>query len=294
MSEPTTRQGRDRFARGRRRIGGWAAWGGGVGAALVSALLVALPAAVASTPVTHLPPFKGATAAPSDYWGGSGCASTSFGKLPSWSAKSGAGAVSTVVKAKTCSPGSGSTYSYGYTSSYTTILIPTKVGGGKHSVQPSATFAWNASESYNVLGKCPAPKLVNKNGSSYCSAEAEFEVYAYGYLIDLTNNTYTSSATYFPVVFNYSYQYNDTSCYYTSGCSSYNYSYGKPVTGAVSKSFTWYFNLTANKTHAYDVEIYVSTYTYASVALYPRSSATAYINMGTLGNGYKVTQVVVA
>ncbi|HZY71174.1 MAG TPA: hypothetical protein VFF67_09400 [Thermoplasmata archaeon] len=260
----------------------------------MSGLMLALPAALASTPITHHAPFKGATSGPFNYWYGAGCASNTFGKFPSWSAKTGVGGMSSLAKAKACIPGVGSSSSYMSADASVYVYIPLTLSTGKHSVQPTVNFTWNATETYTIGAKCPAVKLVNRNGSIDCYASATFSLNAYAFLYDTTNYTTTSSPVGFSSLYNSSSQYNYTYCYYTSGCSYYNNTYGKPTTVTGKSSVTWYFNLTAVKTHHYEVELFVSTYIDASMASYPRSTATASFNLGTLGNGFKMTQIAVS
>jgi len=246
---------------------------------------------------TVVPPYKGTVQQNYNSQSTGGC--SAIGKntaKASWSPVTGVGHLGEVASAKTCGKslaGVGGN-SNGYASGEFEIAVPIKIATtGAHSVAAAWTISLTDSQKMTVGGVCPAVKLNSLGaGYSYCDASSEAYVSGYAYLVDVTNGTYFYSTTYWSGLFNYSSQYNDTYCY-NFNCTSYNYTYGTPSTFSGSASHTWYFNGTMVKSHHYVLIAYM--YGGASAYLYgfPKSTASAMVNMATLGNGAKLTGISV-
>ena len=269
----------------------------GGGAALVAMLFVTSVAAGA----TLVAPYKGAVLTNYNSNNTGGCAA--IGKnlaMAAWSPMTGAGHFAEVAGAKSCTKslaGVG-TGSNGGANGEFELAIPIKIAtNGAHSVAATWSLSWASANVLTLGGVCPAPKLIHGNGSSYCSAYSDAYIYGYNYLIDTTNGTYFGSSTYWGGASNYTSMYNDTYCY-SFTCSYYNSSYGTPGSSSGSISFTWWFNGTMAKSHHYAVVAYIYGSAYASIygypnGGYPKSSASAMVNMATLGHGAKLTSITI-
>jgi len=265
----------------------------GGGAALVVMLFVTSVAAGA----TMVPPYKGSVVSNYNSQSSGGCKAVGKNVAPAgWSSVTGIGHLAEAASAKSCAKslaGIGGSSS-GYASGEFEIAIPVKIGStGTHSVSPTWMFTLADSQAMSVGGKCPAVKIsATGYGSSYCDASAEAYISGYAYFVDITNGTYFYSSNYWSGFFNYSSQYNDTYCY-NFNCSYYNSSYGAPSSFSGSTSHTWWFNGTMVKTHHYVLITYVYGGADAYLYGYPASSATASVNLATLGNGAKLTSISV-
>ena len=246
---------------------------------------------------TMVPPYKGSVSANYNSQSTGGC--SAVGKIvakAAWSPVTGIGHFADAASAKSCAKslagiGSGSN---GYASGEFEIAIPVHIATtGAHSVAPTWMFTIADSQKMSVGGVCPAVKIsATGYGSSYCDASSEAYVSGYAYLVDTTNGTYFYSTSYWSGFFNYSSQYNDTYCY-NFNCSYYNSSYGAPSTFSGSTSHTWWFNGTMVKSHKYVLITYVYGGASAYLYGYPKSSASAMVNLATLGNGAKLSSISV-
>lgn len=147
-----------------------------------------------------------------------------------------------------------------------------------------------------IGGTCPMPHLdVNGNGNENCLILSQWGLGgSTSYLLDATNNTVVNSPTTFPNLYNYTYDYNRTSC------SSFKCSYSNSTTAgatlvgnSLSTTFTWFFNSTMVKTHQYWAIVTLSGGAQSFVYEYPASTASASLNFATFGNGLNITSVKV-
>jgi hypothetical protein len=304
--------------------------------------LIALVMAVSSasgTIVTH--PYKGANLSRFSYSDVYGCASEKVSAKPTMSLTTGAGGWAAAASAKTpCGTVVGS---FGQSSDFYgdagfDIAIPLAL----HTGQTNVTVNLNAKgvlstaiTGGSVPGKCPVAYSYSYYLNStyyynyydgYCDVYAEAYFDSYGYVKDMTNNTYyyenwTNWGTCYS--FGYCYNevynesYNDTSfdygCYdynYASPvCYSYNFTGASPTTSSSQSinvvggmmSFTsnsnynghsgWVFN----SKHKYVLFIEMYGGIDASVYNVNHSTAKASINFNpSLGNGWTLNNVVIS
>jgi len=251
---------------------------------------------------TVVPPYKGSVSVNynSVYTGGCGAVGKTVVKA-AWSPITGVGHFADSGAAKACPmslAGVGGS-SNGEGNGEFEIAVPLHVGTtGAHSVGAMWSFKWATSEALTVKGSCPAAKVNSAGyGYQYCSVYADAYIYGYSYLVDTTNGSYFYSPSYWSGVSNYTETYNDTYCY-NFNCTSYNSSFGAPGSSAGSTTFTWWFNGTMVKSHHYALVAYVYGAAYVSIYGYPAagykgSFGSAMLNMGTLGNGAKLTGISV-
>jgi hypothetical protein len=168
------------------------------------------------------------------------------------------------------------------------IAVPFKIPGGTHSVQPNWTLAYTGLERYLITRACP--KLVappTGYASISCYVQAGFGFGISTYLYDQTNGSYFGASTYFPGVYNYSDQYNSTSCN-SGSCYYSNSSSGSSASLSVTMPYRWYFNGTFNGSHTYVLWTYLNAYAYATAAHYRSSVAVATLS---LRNGTTLTRL---
>ncbi|HZY69571.1 MAG TPA: hypothetical protein VFF67_01140 [Thermoplasmata archaeon] len=221
-----------------------------------------------------------------------------FGMTPQWSNATGVGGWIASSNSRSCSPLLGGT-SWGMASTILTIAIPIRIPNGSHSVQVTSRIAMAASQGVHFGGACPAPHLdVNGNGNNVCRIYAEWcFAQCFGaastYLFDATNSTYSYSNTSFPNSYNYTYDYNSSSCSsFKCTYSNFTSAGSTAVTGSgFNLAFTWYFSTTAAKSHHYWVVLAFNGYAGSMVQGYPASTAAAYMNVGTFGNQFNVTGI---
>jgi hypothetical protein len=212
---------------------------------------------------TMVAPYKGAVVSNYNSSSTGGCAA--IGKtlaLATWSPVTGIGHFADVGAAKSCPKslaGIGGSSS-GSASGEFELAIPVKISTtGAHSVGAMWSLAWTASNTLTVGGVCPAPKLsATGYGYSYCQAYSDAYIYGYSYFVDTTNGTGFYSSTY----------WSGTTKYPSTIVKSHHYLFIAYMYG----------------------DAYASIYGYPNGG-YPKASASATVNMATLGNGAKLTGI---
>jgi hypothetical protein len=274
------------------------ALGLGSGAAVVALVMMLSPIAAAHTPVTYTAPYLRSVVQLSSYTDVGGCAKLTATKLH-FSAMTGMGTWAAKATAKSCKKlgpigGSG----FAYSSGQALVGVPIKTFHGAATpttVAVTWTVSAMAAASASHTGSCPPVVLSSTGyGYSYCSSYASASVYAFAYMIDLTNGSYFYPSNY-PQLFSiYNDTYNDTYCY-SFTCYSYNYSYASATTSfSGSSTSTWWINGTLNHADKYAVVTYVDPYVDASSYGYPGASAVAYVDMASTGNGFSLASIVVS
>lgn len=264
---------------------------------VVAFALPAVTGAIIVNSTNHIAPYPGGTYSANN-WVQTQCASKNrLGILPHWSNTTGVGGWTASATAKSCLPAIG-VASGGIAGTFFSIAIPLRIPSGAHSVQVNAHIIYSGARSIHLGGPCPAVRLdANGNGQESCSISAQFCFsFCIGgslpYLWDSTNNTYVYSGTSFPVSNNYTYLSNYTSCS-AFKCTYSNSTYSGIAPNSVNTVFTWYFNSTMVKTHRYWAVITFSSFAYSEVQNYPRSTASASFNIGSLGNGLNLTSIAI-
>ncbi|HZY69544.1 MAG TPA: hypothetical protein VFF67_01005 [Thermoplasmata archaeon] len=248
--------------------------------------------------ITISPPFHKATWSANNQVFSTCTTKAHLGVLPHWSNATGVGGWISTSSSKTC-PVTVGGISDGWASTILTLAIPVRIPTGAHSVQLNLNIAATASQSAHIGKTCPAPRLnANGNGAEFCLITAEWCFPSCfnpnpTYLWDSTNNTYTTSSTSLPSYYNYTYDYNQTSCS-SYKCTYSNYSSAAATSGTgngFKAPFTWYFNTTAVKGHQYWVVVSINGYAMSEVENYPASTAAANLNVDTFGNGLNFTSI---
>lgn len=280
------------IATSRFAVSGGAAWC----IALLAVGSVAGGAVFHSTTIS--PPYHGAKwSANSQVF--SNCATSArLSVAPHWSNATGIGGWISTATSKSCPTNLGG-ISDGWASTILTLSIPVRIPTGAHSVQVSMNIAVKASQMAHIGKSCPNPLLnANGNGNEFCLITDEWCFPSCfnpnpTYLWDATNNTYTSSSTSLPSYYNYTYDYNQTTCS-SYKCTYSNYSSAGATAGTgngYKAPFTWYFNTTAVKSHHYWIIVSINGYAMSEVENYPASLAAAYLNVDSLGNGLNLTAI---
>ncbi|HZY69532.1 MAG TPA: hypothetical protein VFF67_00945 [Thermoplasmata archaeon] len=152
------------------------------------------------------------------------------------------------------------------------------------------------AEHIHLGGGCPAPTLVNGAGNRNCDADAQYSSQIIlAQLWDSSANTYTSNGgtpAVGPNLFNYTYVYNNTAC--SSGTCSYTNNSSAAATfpgNSVSGSFKAFFNATFTHSDRYWVILGIYIETLEFIVGYPNSTATASVNMATLGNFVQISEI---
>jgi hypothetical protein len=267
----------------------FAATAGGIGAVAVVAIMAfsAVAAAGVATPGV----FKGAVWSPSDFKDIGGCASLT-GALPHWSKLTGDGKMAAAGAAATCSKarGGSSFESYAESEPELTVQSPVKIPHGLGGVNVTWNIVVAASSTAVVTSSGPCPVAYHYAYSynygytwynysytdSYCSVEAELELYGDSYVINESSGSSIYSTNYWDL-YNESGQYYDSyadsgnysnSSYWASNYSysyAYNYTYGS--TGSISGSYspTWFINSTFARGVHYKVDTYLGAFVYCTV-----------------------------
>lgn len=219
-----------------------------------------------------------------------------WGIVPRWSNATGIGAATAAVKSTSCPAALGGVSGGLVQTNTITVAIPMRLPAGMHSVQATMNETMSGTQAVHIGGKCPA--VVGGSGSSNCAINAQYSSqFTYAKIWDATTNTLlgvTSNNPYGPNFYNYTYDYNRTTC--SSGTCTYS-NYSAVVStfpgNTVSTVFTAYFNYTFNHTHRYWVELGIYIEATEFIQGYPNSSASATINMATFGNLFGVGPIKV-
>jgi hypothetical protein len=233
-----------------RRFG----WSGVSTAAVVLGLLMILPSSVsATTPVTLKAPFTGITSSGESSGFGPCTGTTSWARSPTFSLTSG----HAYLAANSSQPACGSADSYSDAEAFVEYVTSSVVLSGHTSIK----MKWTASYSVD---------LVSTPGPSPQYSYAESQVYVFGYVYDLTNDTYAYS-TY------------STTLYHTV------YS-GSLVTSYSGLRLVSFINGTFVKSHSYEIQVYLEidadTWVYTGT-----STASASVNAGTSGKAVTLVAI---
>jgi len=297
---------------------------GTTGFALAITLLMVLSpmsAGASVHPATVLKaPYKGTTNSPGWYAGVTNCGTTK-GTAAKWIPTTGAITTTAATTAKTCGKNIGYVggSSYANWGGQVQVAIPIKVlTTANHSIGATISITL-ASVQTLAHGLCPSkfihyPPALYSYESAGCGVSADVSVYVYTQLVDLSNSSwyhhnYTYASVYNDSYWeNYSscYNYGTPTCYNTSGNLSYHGGYGYNSPGAATCTlsgtctFTQWTNSTAPmpRTDRWAVVVYFSASAYSS-AFYQNvagpfvGSASASMNMATLGNGAKIASITI-
>ena len=264
-------------------------------------------------------PYAGTVSSPSSYLSASGCSLAKTLSPERWSGSAGVYSVSLISKSVTCAKSLGGVgvYSSSYLQGGIQLAIPFRVASnGNHTIQSSWTFTLATKESI-TQGGCPGPSVAypppkNAYVSSSCSSNAQWQLSAYSYIVDLNNLSwyfYNGSSLY---AANYSYWYNDTYCYNygTPACSNssagHNFSYssgyqeaGKLASSGASSIAMWDNSTKMLRGHHYVLIFSIYAYLGSSIDAYNvkghwAASSVASVNMASLGNGARLSSVMIS
>jgi len=228
----------------------------------------------------------------------SGCGKET-GKAATLSAATGLGAWAGSARASTCKGpvGKAVPYSVALVQDAVQISVPVHVPLGYHNSTFNVTWKITSNGSYTLAyaGLCPNAVYNATAGYGYsdCVAEAISQVIGYATLVDLT----TGAVTY-PSIFTggqpYAYKYveNFSSCSSATSCTFYNYSAmtpGSTWAGTTTVSFT--ISVPTSGADRYAVNTYIGGDIVEEMQGYT-GTATGFINMATLGNGYQLVSIV--
>ncbi|HZY69521.1 MAG TPA: hypothetical protein VFF67_00890 [Thermoplasmata archaeon] len=274
---------------------------GGILTIGVGLLLLTAPAASASKAM--LPPFKNATWTIGNSQIYAGCYTKARWTVsPSWNNATGNGSAAASFGSKSCPPSLGGVSSALVQTNVFTISIPLHLPSGAHSVALTMKETMSGSNHVHIGGVCPAPVLANGNGNMNCDAYAQYASQMGGTsgggpskLWDQTTNTYVSgSPGTGPNLYNYTWDYNRTTC--SSGTCTYS-NYSASVStfsgNTVSATYTAYFNSTFTNTHKYWVIVGIYLEVTGDVVGYPHSTSSSTLDMAGLGGYFAVTSIKV-
>jgi hypothetical protein len=305
----------------RVRSGRYLAFGTTGFAAAVTLLMVLSPAsgAIVHPTIVLSPAYKNTVNSPNAYWSVSGCAKAKAA-TPHWNAATGGVTGVAMASAKTCGKNVGGVggSSSGSASDGLSIAIPFKVStNGNHAIATSISLTL-ASANTSTWAPCPPttgsyPPALNAYFYGYCEVGSSLSMYTSINVVDLTNTSWYGNYSYADS-YNYGYWENYTYCYNygTPTCSNFTggagyasaYGYNAPAFATNflwngASSWTMWNNGTGMlKTHHYALilseSVSASAYAYYyNIAGSWLASASASINMGTLGNGATVNSVTI-
>lgn len=286
------------FGRG-KRLG---IWGVGGAAAFATCLLMVLPTAAAGPApalVTYKAPFHHALITPqNDIVELSGCGKE-VGKAATLSAATGLGAWAGSARAATCKGPAGKAVSssIALVQDAVQLSLPVRVPLGYHNTTFNVTWKITSNGSYtlNYAGLCPNAVYNNttKYGYSDCIAEAITQIIGYASLVDLTTGTVTYPSTFSGnAPYAYKFVENFSSCFSASSCTYYNYSAMTPTsTWAGTTTVSFAITVPTVGTDRYAVNTYIGGDIVEEMMGYT-GTATGFINMATLGNGYQLVSIV--
>jgi hypothetical protein len=240
------------------------------------------PSLAATSPLTTLikAPYSGAAVTNATGRTHIACA-TARSPVPAyWNASTGAGGLKIRATATNC--GSSSSANYSDVIAYTIVRLPVRLPSGTGGVGVRWTYSLEGRQRLSIPnitsnGSCP------KNSTSGpCVGESLFLFDASAYLLDLTNNsTYYSSSGL--GIYRWGEDYIDS----TSGC--YSCVWYDPN---LNRTFTHVFNITGlfNSSHNYEIYTWVRAEVTAEIDGW-NGTATASLNMATLGHGYVLDAV---
>jgi len=262
-------------------------FGPAAGLFAVAALMALAPAAGALTvhkTTVLVPAWKGAATSLYSSVGSQGCGSGKDTSPTHWSAVTGNGGWAGTAKmcAKSSPAGNGGSV---YWDMY--VYVPVHLPTGKHMVTVNWSVIVSGATTFTAPTSCT---LIGAPSYAYCDTYVSAYMYAYSYLIDMTNGTYIYPTNYYSgmssYVSNYTY-YSGGTWYYSSSGTAGTFSSSGPV--------VWFWNYTFVKTHKYVAETgwysdaYADAYTYQATVAGGGGSAS--LNAATLGNGVDLTSI---
>jgi hypothetical protein len=283
----------------RRRRGHWLGAMALGSFGLVALMALILPVSAAVTPMTVVQtikitaPYTGSTASVSSSSSTSGCGTSTIVTPAFFHWRTGLGGLSGAASSHSCAS-SPSGYSSTYQSIYATV--PLVVLAGMNHITATWSIKVDGGNSLHI-GACtmPSGNSTGNNSFSECFASASASVYAFAYVYDGTNGSYFLTAG------NTSWTGVTSSTSYYQYCFSGNcttYSAGAPGTVSFHGPATWHFRAPGLvTTHSYYLVFamygseYVDEGTYG--ATMGHTFGSAFLNMGTFGDGAKLNSIVI-
>jgi hypothetical protein len=244
---------------GKRERSGRKHWEGRIGlggvVALALGLLIAIPSAVDASSAPRLKaPYSGSNYGWEDSYFAGCNGNVTWARSPFFNLSNG----HAYTNAQVSQPACASTFSY--TEAYAGAeLITTSLSlpAGHHSVAAH----WTASYSID---------LVASPGPSPQTASATAELYAAGYIVDQTNDTYIYAT-------------------YTTYLDHEIFS-GSQVASFHGAKLTAYFNYTFVAGHSYEIVVYIQSFVEANISA-GASTASAEVNTGTSGKSSTLVSI---
>ena len=285
-------------------------WAFGATVAAVAAVAVLLAPSAGAFTITVGPPFLGSSWSPFGERLFSGCTSSAM-STPTWSAKTGVGHWAGRTYADSCpaSRGGQNQTSEAFVYGGLTVTVPVHMvrGPGGANVTWSMDVGARASSVANLSQSCPVQRYTYSYNYGYTKVNYYYilsDCYALGYLQILSNSMLldkTSGAYYYPSNYwsgiynssgasNYSVSYgvNYTNSSYWSYNYTYNYSanltYGSPTLIQATFAPTAFINGTFSASDKYEIITDVQAEAGSIVLGYVGASASARVNMATLGH----------
>lgn len=275
-----------------RRLAGGSA---GIGAMAIMVMMALSPIASAMTPGVT---FKNSTPATSSSFYLSGC---SFGKVvkPTFSTTTGFGKIAMKGSAHTCKAAKGGQLVTSFADFSSSVGLTQSV----HllAAKTNVAITWNVTglatgAATGVATHCPTYTysfsyfagttwVFYNSSSSYCAAEAYWEMYSDPYVYDATTGTYSYGT--------FNYMYNQTGNYHDMYSYTYNYSNSSYTNVTYSGSFNGSFGSTstnhiswgpsANIAGTYNVGdhliIYATLYAFAEAYVEYEGHGSAAVNV---------------
>jgi len=285
-------------------------------------LMILSPASAAVVhPTVLVPAYKNTVSQPNSYMDTSGCAKIKTGN-PTWAPATGVITGSAGASAKTCAKSLGYVGGNSYASGSPTmeVAFPLKVASnGNHAIGTSITVKIAASSSFtysstNCKFNVHYPPATGSYYYAYCESGADISLYVSASVMDLNNASWHSNYSYADA-YNDSYFENYTdcynyagtpTCYNFTGTNSYANAYSYNAAGfstfawnGVTSVSMWTNGTNMIKSHHYVLvlSVGVSASAFAEKANIIGAwsgSGVALVNMATLGNGAKVTSIVIS
>jgi hypothetical protein len=172
------------------------------------------------------------------------------------------------------------------------VSIPVRVPLGT-ATPTTFNVTWNLTASGNIgalrTSPCADPLPANTTGSYECVGAEYASLLGGAWLVDLTDGSVTMASN-DPIVTGVAIEsLNYTLC--SPNCTSYHFSFktGTAFSGPQSDTFT--INATTNHADRYDLVTYVGGWVAVELDGYT-GNASAFVNMGSSGNGAQLVSIV--
>lgn len=297
----------------------------GIVAVAIVTLLLVLPAGADAglrPAKVQTPPYKGSVGVATYSTFAGECASGNVTASPTWTPATGGISIAVAGAAKSCprSFGSSSTDSRGQADSKILVFVPFRVAThGNHSVTSSWTFTLSTART-KAVGGCPAkqvsfPLPLNYSYFGQCDDGSFTYFFFQAILVDLNNTSWHGYNLSGANIVKISEWVNETSCGNNgtySGCGNYTGDVGSkywwegdaagflPFKWTGTMKVTAWTNGTGMKTADHyalvgSVEAFVEAFVHED-GLKARwaASASASINLATLGNGAKLNSITIS